>query len=171
MRGAMEEGRMDVAQPLHIPQRQAFLHQFLLGLHDLRRLHVVEVGCEVGPYGLQFLSLRQPLEIGLQQSDSFLGVYLGVVVARVPHRGSRFHLIIYRGLGGGGGSRNFETMLLQAADDVGHADTFHLRALWNGHNLADRAQHHFLLDFREAQRRHDIHQLRVFLCQFENRLA
>ena len=154
---AMEQGGVDVAEPLHFRKRCSLFHELLFRLHDLRCLDVAKLTDEVRPYSLQFFAFAQPFQIGLELFGAACGRIVHICFLRTSLRRRRHvrHL-----------TDKLEAFAHQGCHDIHHRDILHLRAFGNRHDLADGVQHGLFNDLGKTEPCHDLDQLRVFLCQF-----
>ena len=152
---AVEQGGVDVAEPLHFRKRCSLFHELLFRLHDLRCFDLTKLTDEVRSDILQVFTFAKPFQIDLELFGAVFGRIVCFLRRRLRRRRHIRHL-----------TDKLEAFAHQGFHDIHHRDILHLRAFGNRHDLADGVQHGLFNDLGKTEPCHDLDQLRVFLCQF-----
>ena len=152
---AVEQGGVDVTEPLHFRKRRSLFHEFLLRLHDFGCLYITKLTDEVRPDILQVFTFAKPFQIDLELFGAAFGRIVCFLRRRLRRRSYIRHL-----------TDKLKAFAHQGDYDIHHRDILHLRAFGNRHDLADGVQHGLFGDLGKPEPCHDLDQLRVFLCQF-----
>ena len=139
-----EQGGMDVAELLHLPERLPFAQQFLLGLHYLRGTDAAEGYGKVVTYLLQRFARIQPPEVALQE---FRPLRPGLC----RFRGGRALLSAGNV---GGNVRHLKAGGPESPDDAVQRNLAQSGSLGNGHQFADRTEDALFAYLAEALSRH-----------------
>ena len=144
----MEEGGVDIAELLHVAHGLALGDELLLGFHDVRCLHVLEVSHEVSTYNLKILSRTQAFEVALEQTHA-------IFRQRTLAGEDVSHLLQWTDMGcrrrlGLLAFHNLKAMILQGFLDDVEVDVFHLCTFGNGHELTHGVDDGFLAHLFES---------------------
>ena len=148
----MEEGGVDVAEPLHIPEGDAAFQKGLFCQGDFAGIHVFEVLYKVCPHLFQILSGGKAADIFSDSGGSFIRCsFLGR---------SRFLL---RRLGEG--TAQGKTVGQEGGNHFPHVNVHHHGSFGNGHETAQGVESRFFGNAGKPQLLHKGNKFRIFLHQ------